>query len=263
MVWDLIKAATLFFLLSVQASLAATEIRFCYEDKHAPPFVHHSSMNIPQDNPGLSIELVQLLNKQLINARFVFIRKPWQRCLNDLKHGDVDVVIASHLVAREAYMVFPMTSDAVVDESLAVNKIATCLLKHKDKLFLDVSADIPATVALPRGYAAKERLSKEFKVLETDSFKEATALVDRKLVDATIGLCQIDNTKVQLLPPFDKLKASYPPLDITYGYLAFSKAFYDANPLLAAELWKLSEAVDMDELYLNYQRKQPVSEQVK
>ncbi|MEJ6473233.1 amino acid ABC transporter substrate-binding protein [Pseudoalteromonas piscicida] len=230
---------------------SATEVRFCYEDKHAPPFIHEAGQTMPDSNPGITIEIVKQLDGLLEYVDITYTRKPWSRCLHELQNGKVDAVVASYRKSREAFMAYPKKADGGIDNQYAINRIGSCLLKSKTNK-AEITLDTPLELAIPRGYAIREGLPKQFAVFETDSLENAIALVEQDLLDATVGLCQIGNMPVTLSPPFDKLEALYPPIEISFGFMAFSKQFYQNYPEKTWQVWRASQQVDLDQMYKNY-----------
>ncbi|KID38772.1 amino acid ABC transporter substrate-binding protein [Pseudoalteromonas flavipulchra] len=247
----------LFIVFCVFTSWAcmATEVRFCYEDKHAPPFIHGAGQTVPSANPGVTIQIVQQLDEHVKEVSFTYTRKPWSRCLHELENGKVDAVVASHRASREGLMAYPKNPDGTVAQQYAINRISTCLLKSKtNKATLNLSKEIE--LAVPRGYAIRESMPKHFSIFETDSLEHAIALVENELLDATIGLCQIGNMPITLSPPFNHLEAVFPPLETSFGFMAFSEQFYQQHPELSWKVWRASQLINLDTLYSEYLRSQ-------
>ena len=71
-------------------------------------------------------------------------------------------------------------------------------------------------------------------------------------MDATIGLCQIGNTKLKLSEAFDQLQAKYPPFEISYGFIGLSLTFYENNPQASWQIWQASQQIDLDQMYQAY-----------
>lgn len=231
--------------------IAATEVRFCYEDKHAPPFIHGAGQVVPAENPGVTIEIVKQLDAQLSPIRINYVRKPWSRCLHELEQGKVDAVVASYRQSRDKHMAYPKRADGKIDNRYAINKIGVCLLQsiaNDTKITLQDAVEL----AVPRGYAIKESMPANFSVFETDSLENAITLVENDLLDATIGLCQIGNMPITLSPPFNRLKPVFPPLETTFGFMAFSKQFYQLYPDASWLLWRESQRIDLDKMYQLY-----------
>ena len=230
---------------------AKTLVRFCYEDKDAPPFIHGKGLKVPQTNPGLSIELVQTIDAQVSGVKFEYVRKPWNRCLHELQQGRVDAVLASYRKERESYMAYPRNSDGSLAKQYAVNRIGSCLLQHKQN-DAPLNLNKSLRLAIPRGYAIKGVLPSNYSILETDSLPQAVRLVEQGLMDATIGLCQIGNMAIELSPAFAKLKAMYPPLEVSYGFISFSRQFYRQYQGASMQVWQASQQIDLDHMYQAY-----------
>ncbi|WP_419147657.1 substrate-binding periplasmic protein [Pseudoalteromonas 'SMAR'] len=230
---------------------AGTLVRFCYEDKDAPPFIHGAGLKVPASNPGLSIELVQTIDALVPEVKFEYVRKPWNRCLHELQQGKVDAVLASYRQERESFMTYPKNSDGSLAEQYAVNRIGSCLLQHKQNV-APLNVNKRLRLAIPRGYAVKGLLPSNYSILDTDSLPQAIRLVEQGLLDATVGLCQIGNMAIELAPAFAQLKAVYPPLEVSYGFVSFSRQFYGQYQDASRLIWQASLQIDLDQMYQAY-----------
>ena len=74
----------------------STEMVFCYEDKELPPSYMGNGLVVPKERPGAAIEILRRADKLLESISIKYVRKPWQRCLYELKKNKIDAVIASY-----------------------------------------------------------------------------------------------------------------------------------------------------------------------
>ncbi|MCF6439567.1 amino acid ABC transporter substrate-binding protein [Pseudoalteromonas luteoviolacea] len=244
-----------FFLLISWSSLAyaTTFMTLCYEDKNIPPFFLGSGFEVPNYRPGATIEILRGLESKVRNVRFKFVRKPWQRCLKEVQKNKVDAVVASYRAERANFLNFPINEQGKVDETLAISMLGTCLV-GKQGLGQDVANNnFPISLAVPRGYAVLRALQQDlYRVIQTDSQDDAYQLVLKGLVDGALGLCQIYDEQISGFPYSDLLEPVFPPVDISYGYLALSKNFLKQNPEVSRALWEGLGAMPLHEYYLDY-----------
>ena len=111
-----LQAVLLVMLLSIgSAEASAAPLRLCYEDISQPPW------SAP-DGSGLNIVLLHKVAEHL-NEQFVYLPKPWKRCFEELRWGDVDAVIgAADSPSRRAFGVLPRLPDGHADPSSALNE---------------------------------------------------------------------------------------------------------------------------------------------
>ena len=108
-------AAALLLLPPAHAAGArhATPLVMCYEDVEQRPW---SS----PDGSGLNFELLRRVEKQL-GERFVYAAKPWRRCIEELRLGTVDAVIAAaDDKARRSFGAYPLLPDGSADPARAL-----------------------------------------------------------------------------------------------------------------------------------------------
>jgi len=245
------------FFLSLKL-YANTELRFCYEDKNVAPMFIGAGQEIPLHDPGASIELLRQLDKKLDGLTISYQRKPWQRCLNELKHNNVDAVIASYRKGRESFAVFPTTSNKIPDPSRAFNQFSSCLVggyKFREKWRTrEIFQKRAFTLALPNGYGLSKTLEQEpFFIHYTNSRDTAFELVDKGVVDATVELCKIGNIEITNFPNTNKdVQAIYPPYELNHGYLVFSRQFYQQNKKMSLRIWQKLISLDSGKLLIEY-----------
>jgi len=88
-------------------------LRLCYEDVDQRPW------STPGGS-GLNFELLKRV-ESLLNEQFTYAPKPWKRCLNELKLGEVDGVIgAADAVERRAWARIPQLPDGREDPARAM-----------------------------------------------------------------------------------------------------------------------------------------------
>lgn len=228
----------------------ATTLKFCYESKELLPHYRGEGILTPSEKPGAAIEIMQKLDEMLSTVHIEFVREPWKRCLNDLKLGKVDALIARHSVSREVFAKYPKTSKNELDNERAISSTATCFI-HKKNVPLkwdghDLYVDLPQGISLPRGYSLVEDLKKKgFQIYETVSVKQAHELLFKGRVGISLSDCQHKEL------PTDYVENKKPLVE-NYGYLVFSQQFYSLYPNLAEDLWNQLMKIDDKIFYSKY-----------
>ncbi|KAF7764478.1 polar amino acid transport system substrate-binding protein [Pseudoalteromonas citrea] len=250
----LLLRSLVYAVITVSSSVCfGVEMTFCYEDKELSPAYMGNGQGIPIKNPGAAIEILRQVDSQLPEISIKYVRKPWQRCLHELKKNKVHAVIASYRLGRTQFMQYPMKADATINPAMAISRFGRCLvgkplfyqhMMQKDKTF---------TLAIPTGYSAASSLdAKRFAIVNTSSQAQSYDLVMKDVVDGTIGLCLINGEKVRAYPYSHELVSVYPPFDMSYGFLTFSKAFFADNRPEIEALWSLLATMPVAEFYLEY-----------
>lgn len=85
----------------------------CYEDVVQRPWSSPGAT-------GLNFELLRRVERQL-GERFVYAAKPWRRCIEELRLGSVDAVIATaDSKARRSFAAYPLLPDGSADPARAL-----------------------------------------------------------------------------------------------------------------------------------------------
>ncbi|MEC4088919.1 hypothetical protein [Pseudoalteromonas rubra] len=248
---------SLIFLFVCCQAAAKVSIRLCYEDKHIPPFFLGNGFDVPQENPGATIEILRHLETQVDGVHFQFVRKPWQRCLYEIKRNRVDAVIASYRQARQAFLSYPLNEDGSPDTLSSISRLGTCLVGMTQLKTAIHERSYPINLAVPRGYSVADSVgSDKYTILNTDSQSDAFELVLKGKVHGTFGLCQVDGKAVEAFPYRRQLTAVYPPLDISFGYLTFSKQFKALHAPTAKALWSSLSTSELHHIYIAYINRQ-------
>lgn len=220
-----------------------TTIRMCYEEQELEPYFMGKGPNPPEVNPGVFIEMMYQLEKQIPGVRIALHRVPWKRCLNELKQNVSDLVIASYENEREKIGVYP-SADGVVDKTLSISTSQYCLFtKRHSKLAwngLGFSKIPEKPVAVPQGYSVITLLQQhQLPWVNTNSSIAAMDLLSKSVVSAAVTYCEAGAN--YLYRNADKkvgIIAQSPPLNSRQGFLLFSKAFWQKNPDLVRQIWQ-------------------------
>ncbi|WP_419901548.1 transporter substrate-binding domain-containing protein [Kiloniella sp.] len=110
--------------LSFAGVVRAETIPFsiCYEDIENIPYYYGEGTEIPENKPGLYVDMINLVSQRL-KLNIVIHRAPWARCLKQLELNRVDgVVAASFKPERAKYSHYPMRLGELDVERRIVNK---------------------------------------------------------------------------------------------------------------------------------------------
>jgi len=249
----------LFWVLSACGyASASTELLFCYEDKALTPMFLGVGDELPIVNPSASIDILKLIDNRLDNLHITYLRKPWRRCLQDLAKGQVDAVIASYRPERAVLAVYPMTLDNKVAHKYAITKFSSCLFGrekfHQQWQNREVFQKQVFTLAVPNGYGIPETLKSEpFFLRHTFSSDKAFELLKNNVVDASIGLCQIDDLPIaNYAAKSEDIAAVYPAYQNIHGYLLFSNSFYKKNTQLSKRIWQQLGNINTAQIYVSH-----------
>jgi len=235
----------LLFLLACAPGLAPAQpqqvtLRFVYVDTPLYPYYIGHGQLIP-DNPGVSIELVKLLEKKVPGLKVELARMPWKRCLLSLKQGSADALVASFRPERQENGVYPTRPDGRPDPSRRMETHNYVLYKRKSstlswngKRFDRVDGAIGA----PLGNSIVEDLRGHgVTVEESQSFvNNLRKLLAGRLAGVatleTVGDFQLGRSQ------YTEVVKMSPVLASKDYYLMFSHQFIDKHPRLANDIWK-------------------------
>lgn len=234
-----------------------TALRFCYEDKPLEPYYRGQGAIVPKDNPGATIEHLQLLVSKVPGIRLQLERRPWKRCLAKLQQGETDAVVASYRPEREDIGVYPMLNQQP-DPKRAFSQHQTCLVQKAGSNWHwnghEVSGIESLVVARPLGYAPLLVPGpKQVLMHYTLSGTMDLELLQAGRVHAVTTLCNIAGQSVVSPNILQRgLKVLTPPLHSNVGYLLFSRQFYQQQRASADALWQQLQANKGTEIYQRY-----------
>jgi polar amino acid transport system substrate-binding protein len=235
----LLSAAML--ALAPQGSAAAgTDVPplvMCYEDVAQRPWT-------TPDNSGLTFELLRRVEKQL-GERFVYAAKPWRRCLEELRLGTVDAVIAAaDSKPRRSFAAYPLLADGKADPARAlftdtVNVFlrvggsgswdGQTLTAPKQEVAVQ-SGYLVGSVLRERGYVTRELVK---------SADDGLRLLASGMFDVAVlqGLeaSRLARSDARFR---DRVVQAGPPYRVVEFYLVFNLAAYRSAPQRADAIWR-------------------------
>lgn len=225
-------------------------LRFCYENKEVPPHYMGEGLSVPESRPGAAIEIMQRLGKPIHNLDIDFVRKPWKRCLDELKKGKVDALIGRYSPQRGTFGVFPKSKNGTLNQDLAFSQTMSCFI-YDQSISLqwdgkELSVPKPLGAAAPRGYSlVKDLRNLDIDIYETSTIEQAHELLFAGKVKLSVSNCALEHKP-------EHIKQHPIPVSTSSGYLIFSKAFFAENPKLAQYLWRQLSLINKKEIYEKY-----------
>ncbi|MFC4159090.1 substrate-binding periplasmic protein [Chitinimonas lacunae] len=217
------------------------EFHVAYEDKDTPD--HTGTIDVPANNPGITVEMLNMLPSRIPELRLVYSRKPWARCLMELEAGTADAVFASSFKTERLKIgVYPM-KNGKVDRTYRIDTKSYSLYKRKDsQVNWDGSRfdNVRQEIVAMRGYAVADDLRKlGIAVHEVDRSENAFRMVLSGRVDGFAQLTEVGDYTLRKYPDLNQaiIKVEV-PLAVKDYYLQISHAFYNRYPELSQTIWK-------------------------
>lgn len=211
------------------------------------PHLLGNTEKIAEVNPGLAIEILQLVAKES-NIEISFKRMPWKRCFKYLEEGKVDAVFfAGYKEERERYGVFP-THDGKIDDAKAYSHALYFFYKLKNtSVTWDGNSleNFSGTIGTSLGYSISRYLENKNYTVE----KSPRPLSDfKKLLKGRVNLvAALEHNGDYLLKKYPEFQESITKLDIPIMsnayHLMFSHQFFEENKPVAIRIWQALEKV--------------------
>lgn len=233
----------LLFFIDAPIAAAQQPIPFvmCYEDKQLLPYFVGNGKEVPAEHPGVSIEILQILDQERPEITLSFRREPWKRCLAMLADGDISGVIASYKVSRHKIGVYPMKGEEP-DYDRAFEITRYCLYTKSDNDFMwngssfENIGSLP--VAVPLGYSIVDLFqANDIEITDVNSTDRGFFLLKHDRVSGTATLCESGNQILAQTKQYSDIMANEPPLRIKGSYLLISHQFYQQHQDIAEQLW--------------------------
>ncbi|KQV44917.1 ABC transporter substrate-binding protein [Duganella sp. Root336D2] len=226
-------------LLSGMAAHAAKEppLRLCFEDVDQRPW------STP-DGKGLNFELLKRV-ELLLNEQFIYSPKPWKRCLNELKLGQVDAVVgAADAIDRRAWSRIPQLPDGREDPGRA-------LFEDAALVFLRVGGNgswdghellAPGKVVIVQtGYLVAQQL-REKGYIPHDTVKSAADAL-RMLTRGSFDVAVLQGLEASKLAHEDprfvgKVQQAELPYSTVHLHLMVGRGVYQRDPQRVEAIWQ-------------------------
>ncbi|MCX8040413.1 MAG: transporter substrate-binding domain-containing protein, partial [Planctomycetota bacterium] len=208
-------------------------IVIAHEDRPAAPWV------LP-DGSGWDQRLVQDAARDA-GLEIAYRALPWQRCLEAAGCGELDGVLAvSYRSERCQFLAYPLTADGRPDVAASLHTDSYAIYRRADRLLQPTDR-----VAAQRGFAVVEQLA-ELGIAADEFDDDAAGLLARLAggeVAAAALLTVVADQLIALRPEWQHaLTREARVFSARPYYLAFARAFYEAQPEPCSRLWQAIRA---------------------
>jgi len=217
--------------------------RVAYGDKGTPPYYNGDGKRVPMEKPGIVIELLNLIAKDL-NLDLRYVRMPWKDVLSSLKENKVDAIFdASFNEKRLEIGHYPFDATGKPDGAKSLYSRNYVLFVNDKKA---ASWDGIQIISDERGIAAKEGFS-ILVDLEKQQVNTVPVLSRRigfgLLKEGKVaGFADLEIEGVYFLDihreRFRKINKLRHPLKTKDYFLMISHGFYEENKILAEKIWQ-------------------------
>ncbi len=242
----IVKIIILCFLCLQSFSALAFELVVAYSVDEHKPFVMGDSAAIPKNKPGISIEMVLMLEDRVEGLEIRFTRLPWKRCVKYLSLNKVDAIFSASFKKKRLKIGWYPTTDGThegpVDRSRRFNTFAYSLFKLKGskiswdgKQFTNVIPNY--NFGAPAGTSIVGEMEKRGLRIETcnDQICSFRKLVGKRIQGAfLLNVTGNALLKKQAFATIEKVNPSIVEKDY---YLMISDGFVKQNPQMAQKIW--------------------------
>ncbi len=222
---------------------------FCYQDIELYPNYTGATKAVPEKDPGILVELVQLA---AANAHLdvTFARYPWKRCLSLMKLGRIDSVIASFRAERKEALVYPMAGDQPDDARMIVQNGYYLYQKRADAPYWNGQkfVDPAVVIGAPLGYSITAAMKDQgLNVVEAGTTEGLLHMLAFDRLQAVAAPGAAADTLLRQNPAeYQTIVKLEAPLKMNHYFIAFSHQFFNQNPTAAAQVWQASPKVHAD-----------------
>ncbi|MBA5690416.1 transporter substrate-binding domain-containing protein [Rugamonas apoptosis] len=222
--------------LAQVAHAAPAPLTLCFEDVAQRPW------SMP-DATGLNFELLKRV-QQALGEQFRYAPKPWRRCMEELRLGAVDgVIAAADASARRSFAIVPTLPDGGADpgRALYVDNVNVFLRVGGQASWNGHQLSAPrGEVAVQAGYLIGNNLRAQG-LLPRELVKSADDGL-RLLVSGLFDVAVLQGTEASLLvqsdPRFrDRVQQASPRYAALDFHLMFNRRTYDRDPRRIEAIW--------------------------
>ena len=223
------------------------------------PMVNITKNKVDEDKPGLIIELLWLLEKQ-INIKLEFQTCPTKRCFVMLGQGKIDgMPIASYSPDRAKHFgAYPMlngkvdTRRKIFDSSYVLYKLNSSSLNWNGDEFIGIDLSTDFRIGVNLGFSVAKFLEgRGIAVLENNS---TLANMDMLLAGRVAGVAVFKSLGHAILKrdkKYNSIVMLPKPLISKPYYIILSHQFVKNNPKLANSIWSTSAIIGSSDEYKN------------
>lgn len=235
----------LFFVFFQSLFSQSLVINVSCEDKQTYPFIMGNAIEINETNPGVTIEVLKYIEKEL-NVKFDFKRDQGVRGQKNLQTGKSDMLLfASYKKDREIIGVYPKTPQGQIDETLKAMDLSYVLYTLRDsKLDWDGKnfKNLNGKIGVTKGYSIIHLLkSHGVDISEnTSNLGDPRKLIANRIQGFVNQSSKIDPYLKENPRYASKIKKILPPIETKPYFILFSRKFYEENKETAEKIWELT-----------------------
>lgn len=226
--------------------LHAAPVRFlvAYPTEANPPYYLDNGTEVPENNPGYSVEVIQAVGRKVKEIRLEITRCRFEQCLDKIRSGDIDALF--NVPYRDKWMFtgkYPFTK-AKVDPRQRLYGEEHAVYRIKDTRISTDGDRIyglkDRSVAVKRNTPLLTHLEqKNYPVLLYPTNTEALQSMMRRDAPAAVLVAQHVEALARMHPELTELisRSEYPLLEEDL-YLMISRQFYAKKPWLAEKIWE-------------------------
>lgn len=216
---------------------------FCYQDIELFPNYTGPSADVPEENRGVVVELVERTALQA-GLKPVFVRYPWNRCLSLMRQGLVDSVVASYQEERLPSVVYPLSGGEPDITKLITFSGYYLYQRAGNPDQWDgtrfTSADL--IIGAPLGYSITTELKNQgHEIVTASNTKGLLQMLAHGRLGAVAAPGAAADNLIRSNPDiFGEIRKVAAPLKINPYFIVFSHAFHAAYPDRVSRVWNLS-----------------------
>lgn len=225
------------------AESSQNPIRVCLDSQNYPPYFFGADLGREDlAGKGMMLDLIRM-SADYAQQPVKFTRKPWRRCLADIKSGHADA--SAPLMwskARELWAVFPKNDrNEVVPESALWSVQYRVFVRSDSELRWDGHrfSGIRYGVGAPLGHVSHKKL-KAMGVLPASTFNvvEGITMVSRGFLDGFVNESLSGQVLMNQLDVNETVSFLETPFIMSELYLIFSKKYQAENPSAVEKVYQ-------------------------
>lgn len=226
------------------------ELIIAYEDKQQPPYYLENSSQVPDEFPGLAVELVQRVDEKIPRLSIRLVRAPWSRCLSGLASNQYDGIFnASYQPERLNIGWYPTVDGSHLGElnpDQRLTRMAYSLYRRADSSLrwdgeqLTGSSEALKAIGAPAGYSIVQDLERlGLAAQEVPGSSNALLMLQLGRIEgAVLQEVTADAALSKMQTHFGRIVKEYPPLEEKDYFLMLSHRLVAEDPELAQEIWQ-------------------------
>lgn len=235
-----ITTSTISFAKNSSITTKQTIVSLVYETKANPPFYFSQDQESPNNLPGASLELFDLVGQNL-GIKFTYTRRPWARALEELKDNKFDGIFnASYKDERKQYGVYPMIDGQPDASKITLNQSYVFYKRKQDSIDWNGKelTHFNGLVGTIIGYSINDDMKSMG--LKVDQASSQLINLNKLALGRVKLIADIDTMNDGYLKRLEQLQGIEklsPPIKTKAYYLVFSHHFFNAHPQLANSIW--------------------------